>query len=418
MKFIHTADIHLDSPLRGLASYQNAPVEALRTATRDAFSKLIDVAIEERVDFVVIAGDLYDGDWKDYNTGHFFVRQMGRLNKEAIPVYLLYGNHDAESEMTKKLTFPSNVHVFGHKKPVTYRIEALRVALHGHSFKEAATLDNLAVGYPTAVSGWLNIGVLHTALEGNAEHARYAPCSLAELAAKGYDYWALGHVHEHAILQRAPWVVFPGNLQGRHIKEAGPRGAVLVTTDGTEIASVERLIVDVMRWERVTVDATSAHDLAGVVTVAGRALEDLPARNPDRKPLSVRVTVTGRTAAHGELFGRDAELREEILAQAAAQGGDRIWIEKVNVETTPALDASQIRARADAIADLQVLLDQAPDDETFMSSLATDLQQLTGRAPSDLTEMVADFKAIRAGDVGSIVRDVTPALIAQLARTV
>ena len=151
------------------------PGGTLRAATRDAFTKLVDEAIEEQVDFVVIAGDLYDGNWKDYNTGHFFVREMGRLNKAAIPVYLLYGNYDAESEMTRRLGFPPNVHVFDARKPVTHRVEALRVALHGLSFKDAATFENLAVDYPDPIVGWLNIGVLHTALEGYAAHARYAP---------------------------------------------------------------------------------------------------------------------------------------------------------------------------------------------------------------------------------------------------
>jgi exonuclease SbcD len=416
VKFIHTADIHLDSPLCGLASYQNAPVEALRTATRDAFRNLINEAIEEQVDFVVIAGDLYDGNWRDYNTGHFFVREMGRLNKAAIPVFLLYGNHDAESEMTKRLTFPPNVHVFDARRPTTHRIEALRVALHGRSFKEAATLDNLAVGYPDPVPGWLNIGVLHTALEGYAAHARYAPCSVAELAAKGYDYWALGHVHEHAVIRQDPWVVFPGNLQGRHIRETGPRGAVLVTAGETGIVSVDRLIVDVMRWERIEVDVSAAPDLAAVVNLTGRSLEALLSESSDNKPLSVRVTFTGRSAAHGELFGMDSLLREEVLAQAAAIGGERLWIEKVKVETTPAVDADQIRERADAIADLQTLLEQVPLDEAFMRGLAEDLQQLTGKAPLELMEAVPDFKAIRAGDIVSIVQAVTPGLIAQLAQ--
>lgn len=415
-RFIHAADIHLDSPLCGLESYQNAPVEALRTATRDAFRNLINEAIEEQVDFLVIAGDLYDGNWKDYNTGHFFVREMGRLNKAAIPVYLLYGNHDAESEMTRRLTFPPNVHVFDARKPVTHRIDALRVALHGRSFKDAATIENLAVDYPDPVPGWLNIGVLHTALEGYVAHPRYAPCSLSELAAKGYDYWALGHVHEHAVLQQAPWVVFPGNLQGRNIRETGPRGAVLVTTDESSIVSVDRLIVDVMHWERVNVDVSAAHNLPAVVSLAGRALDALLVSKTDAKPMSVRVTITGRTPAHGELFGMDAQLREEILAQAAALGGQRLWIEKVKVETTPSVDASQIKKRADAIADLQALLEQVPADESFMRSLAEDLQQLTGKAPLELTEAVSDFKVIRSGDVGSIVQSVIPALIARLAQ--
>lgn len=415
MKFIHTADIHLDSPLCGLASYQNAPVEALRTATRDAFRKLVDEAVEQQVDFMVIAGDLYDGNWRDYNTGHFFVREMGRLNQAAIPVYLLYGNHDAENEMTRRLMFPPNVFVFDSRRPVTHRLEAHRVALHGRSFKEAATLENLALGYPDPVPGWLNIGVLHTALEGYAAHARYAPCTLAELAAKGYDYWALGHVHEHAVLSESPWVVFPGNLQGRHIRETGPRGAVLVTADETGIRAVQRLIVDVMRWERLDVDVSTATDLQGAVLLAGRALQALLAARSDGKPVSVRVTLGGRTAAHGALFGLHTQLREELLAQAAAMAGDRMWIEKLRLETTPLVDASQISERADAIADLQELLAQVPLDEAFMRGLAEDLQLLTAKAPLELNEALPEFKAIRAGDVSGIVAAVTPSLLAQLA---
>ena len=416
MKFIHAADIHLDSPMRGLASYANAPVEALRTATRDAFTRLIDEAIDAAVDFIVIAGDLYDGNWKDFNTGHFFVREMGRLNQVGIPVFLLYGNHDAESEMTRRLVFPANVQVFDARKPQTHRIESLRVALHGRSFKDAATFENLAVDYPAAVPGWLNIGVLHTALEGDAAHARYAPCSLAELSAKGYAYWALGHVHEYAVLLRDPWVVFPGNLQGRSIRETGARGAVLVHADETGVVSVERLIVDVMRWERVAVDVTAAADLNAAVGLVGRALEALLATATDTKPRSVRVTLTGRSAAHGELFGHEAQLREEVLAQAAALGSQRLWIEKVRLDTTPASDPEQIRARADAIADLQTLLDGVPLDAAFMQSLTDDLRLLIDKMPAEATADHEVFKAIRAGDLAPLVSAVTPALIAQLAR--
>ncbi|WP_414896476.1 metallophosphoesterase family protein [Roseateles sp.] len=415
MKFIHTADIHLDSPLCGLASYQNAPTQALRGASRAAFTRLIDAAIDEAVDFMVIAGDLYDGNWRDYNTGHFFVREMGRLNQAGIPVYLLYGNHDAESEMTRRLTLPANVHLFDSRKPVTHKIDALRVALHGRSFKEAATTENLALSYPAPVAGWLNIGVLHTALEGYAAHARYAPCSVQELQAKGYDYWALGHVHEHAVLSESPWVVFPGNLQGRHIREAGPRGAVLVTASEAGIQSVERLIVDVLRWERLHVDVSAAADLPAVVALVGQALEALLLAQTGHWPLALRVSLVGRTPVHGALFGLEAQVREELLAQAAALGGDRLWIEKLRLETTPALDSEQISARADAIADLQALLAEVPQDADFMRSLAEDLQQLTAKVPLELIAALPEFTAIRAGDVAAIVAGVTPALLAQLA---
>jgi DNA repair exonuclease SbcCD nuclease subunit len=416
IKFIHTADIHLDSPLCGLASYQNAPTQTLRGASREAFTRLIDTAIDEAVDFMVIAGDLYDGNWRDYNTGHFFVREMGRLNQAGIPVFLLYGNHDAESEMTRRLTLPANVHLFDSRKPLTHKLDALRVALHGRSFKEAATMENLAAGYPAPLPGWLNIGVLHTALEGYAAHARYAPCSLAELQAKGYDYWALGHVHEYAVLSEAPWVVFPGNLQGRHIREAGPRGAVLVTASEAGIQSVERLIVDVLRWERLEVEVSSAADLPAVIALAGQALEALLLAQTGAWPLAVRVSLVGRTPAHGALFGLESQLREEVLAQAAALGGERLWIEKLKIDTTPALDTAQITARADALADLQALLEGAPLDADFMRGLTEDLQQLTAKAPLELIEALPEFKAIRAGELAPLVAAVAPALLAQLAQ--
>jgi len=350
LKFIHTADIHLDSPLSGLAAYKDAPVELLRTVTRDAFTRLVDEAIDESVDFMVIAGDLYDGAWKDYNTGHFFCREMGRLNKVGIPVYLLFGNHDADSEMTKKLMLPANVHQFDARKATTFRIDALKVALHGRSYKEAATVENLATSYPAPVAGWLNIGVLHTALGGYADHANYAPCSVAELNAKGYDYWALGHVHEHVIVQQSPWVVFPGNLQGRHIKEQGARGAVMVTFDESGIQTVERLLVDSLRWHTVEVDASSATTLPDVVRLVGQSFEHLVIQTPDKLFLSVRVCIRGKTAAHGELFGLESQLREEILGQAAGQGIDRLWVEKVRIETEPVTGASETANHTDALA--------------------------------------------------------------------
>jgi len=417
LKFIHTADIHLDSPLSGLAAYKDAPADLLRTVTRDAFTRLVDEAIEEAVDFMVIAGDLYDGSWKDYNTGHFFCREMGRLYKAGIPVYLLLGNHDADSEMTKKLTLPPNVHQFDTRKANTFRIEELKVALHGRSYKEAATVENLATSYPAPIAGWLNIGVLHTALEGYAAHANYAPCSLAELTAKGYDYWALGHVHEHAILQKEPWVVFPGNLQGRHIRETGARGAMLITADESGIHSVERLLVDVLRWHVVDVDASEANTLEEVVRLVGQGFEQLVAETPDKIYLSVRVCIKGRTAAHGELFGLESQLREEILGQAAGQGIDRLWVEKVRIETEPLSDAAHIVARSDAIADLQAFLDTAPEDTALLESLMEDLRPLVDKAPFELIQSVPALDAIRSGNISSLVKSVTPGLLAYLAKS-
>lgn len=411
MKFIHTADIHLDSPLVGLTAYQDAPVQKLRTVTRDAFTRLVDAAIEEEVDFMVIAGDLYDGSWKDYNTGHYFCREMGRLNKAEIPVYLLYGNHDAESEMTKKLSLPSNVNVFESRKPSTYRIETLNVALHGRSYREAATFENLASSYPEPVAGWLNIGVLHTALGGYAAHQPYAPCSVEELTAKGYDYWALGHVHEHAILKNDPWIVYPGNLQGRHIREIGERGAVLITADETGIQSVERIHVDTLRWYEVEVDASVATNLQDVASLAGRVIERLISEVTAPMHLAVRVRIIGKTTAHGELFGLETQLREEILGQVASQGTDRIWVEKVRIETESSVDSSKFNTRSDAISELQGFLDEIDEDKQFYDLLLAELKPLADKAPLDLVRALPELNSIRSGNIESIVKNITPGLM-------
>lgn len=164
--FLHAADIHLDSPLRGLDRYDGAPVEAIRQATRRALENLVSTAIEEEVSLVIIAGDIYDGDWREFNTGLYFVSQMVKLKDAGIPVYAVSGNHDAANRMTKSLPLPANVTVFSSKRPETVVIEDLDVAIHGQSFADTCTTVDLASGYPPPAGGRFNIGVLHTSLSG------------------------------------------------------------------------------------------------------------------------------------------------------------------------------------------------------------------------------------------------------------
>ncbi|MDR5820904.1 DNA repair exonuclease [Caballeronia sp. LZ043] len=415
MRFIHAADIHLDSPLHGLSAYADAPADMLRNATREAFSRLVTVAVDEQVDFMIIAGDLYDGTWRDHNTGIFFCREMGRLRRAGIPVYVLFGNHDAESEMTSQLQLPDNVHTFSARKPQTFRIDALKVALHGHSFKEKAVTTNLVTAYPAPVAGYFNIGVLHTALEGAAQHASYAPCSVAELHAKQYHYWALGHVHEYAIWQDASTIVFPGNLQGRNIRETGRRGAVLVTVSEAEEVSVERLFIDVLRWEAVSVDASQAATLDEVARAVGRALEALVDDAASPVPHAVRVTITGATQAHGELFGLATQLRAEVLAQIAAISHDRLWLEKVKVATRPLSQEVPTAGRSDALADLHGLLIEAESDPEFLEMLKERLIVLATQAPSELQKAVPELEQVRNGELAALVSEVRSGLIAQLA---
>ncbi|PZP26971.1 MAG: DNA repair exonuclease [Roseateles depolymerans] len=415
MKFIHAADIHLDSPLNGLSAYPDAPAEQLRSATRDAFTVLVDRAIEEAVDFVVIAGDLYDGGWRDYNTGIFFCKEMGRLKRAGVPVFVLFGNHDAESEMTKKLELPDNVHSFSASKPQSFKVEGLAVALHGQSFRQRDVTNNLVTGYPAPVADHFNIGVLHTALEGYASHASYAPCTLDELQAKGYQYWALGHVHEFEQWTGASTVVFPGNLQGRNVRELGRRGAVLVTVDDVSDVRVERIFIDVLRWEHLTVDASECETLEEVVRTTGQGLEALLDIDGE-VPRAARITITGKTKAHGDLFGLEAQLRQEVLAQIAAIGNERLWLEKVRVETQPLVDAAKLHERNDAFTDLQAILEEAASDVEFSGQLQAALALFAAKVPLDLQPLVPLVEQIRKGELKELIDEVAPGLLAHLAK--
>lgn len=412
MRFIHAADIHLDSPLRGLSAYQDAPAERLRGATREAFSQLVTTAIDERVDFVVIAGDLYDGDWPDFNTGLFFCSEMGRLHRAGIPAYVLFGNHDAESHMTKALRLPDNVHRFSAHEAQVHVIEPLRVALHGRSFKERDTTENLAAGYGAPLRDHFNIGVLHTALEGHGDHAHYAPCTLDELHAKGYDYWALGHVHEHKVWTGRSTLCFPGNLQGRSIRETGRRGAVMVTVDPHDPRpQVERLYLDVLRWESVEVDVSACSHLDAVGAATSRRLATL-LETDAQVPRAVRVTFTGETPVHGELFGHEQALRAHVLAEVAAIGHDRLWLEKVKLATRPQAAATGALGH-EALAELDALLREARQDETLQRELRDEFSQMLAKAPELAHEHPA-FQRVREGDLAALIDDVVPGLLARL----
>jgi DNA repair exonuclease SbcCD nuclease subunit len=197
MKFLHTADCHLDALLRGLEQYEGCPADRIRHSTRDAFANIVALAIDEAVDFVVIAGDLFDGDWTNQQTALWAATQFRRLQKEGIEVFLIRGNHDAMAESRQSITWPENVHEFPVSAAETVRIDRLGVALHGRGFAGRETTADLASEYPPAVPGLFNIGILHTSLAGDPRHDTYAPTSERVLVGKDYDYWALGHVHTY-----------------------------------------------------------------------------------------------------------------------------------------------------------------------------------------------------------------------------
>ncbi|MCY1011257.1 DNA repair exonuclease [Nannocystis pusilla] len=231
MRVIHAADLHIDSPLRGLGRIEGAPVDDIRLATRRAFSRLVDTCLEDQAALLILAGDVFDGEWRDFNTGLFFVRELARLRDVGTRVVMVRGNHDAESVLARHIPLPEHVHTFPAEAAGTLELPRLGLAVHGQSYGNRSVEDNLAEFYPDRRRDLVNIGVLHTNAIGAAEHSNYAPCTVQQLVRRGYDYWALGHVHKRSILHADPWVVYPGNLQGRHAHESGARGCTVLDID-------------------------------------------------------------------------------------------------------------------------------------------------------------------------------------------
>ena len=384
MRFIHASDLHIDSPLRGLDRYDGAPVERLRSATRSALERLVDRALAERVDFLLLAGDIYDRDWQDFHTGLFFRGQMVRLERAGIRCFIVQGNHDAQGVISRQLTLPSNVTVFSSRAAQTIRLDELSVAIHGRSFPEREVNEDLVPSYPPPVSGYFNIGLLHTSLTGRAGHDTYAPTDLPTLVAKGYDYWALGHVHAREVLNERPRIVFCGNLQGRHAKETGVKGCELVTVEAGRIEA-EFIALDVVRWSQLSVPLDGVDRLESLNEAFARALEPVLAGTTDRLH-AVRVTLTGSTELHRLEAAQPGTLAAAMHAAAQDIGTAEIWIEQVRLDLSTPLDRARAAQRQDAVGELVRLVDTiAGDDQELMRRAQVELGDLLGAMPAEVT---------------------------------
>lgn len=418
MKILHAADLHIDSPLRGLDRYEGAPVDQLRGATRKALTNLIDLALHEHVQVLLLAGDIFDGEWKDYSTGLFFAKEMARLRDAKIPVVAVRGNHDAASSVVKALRLPDNVRMLSFREPESFELrtaEGAGVVVHGQSFPQRVTTADLAAAYPPRLPGLFNIGLLHTSIDGRTGHEPYAPTSIETMRQKGYDYWALGHVHAREIVSTDPYIVYPGNLQGRHAKETGPKGATLITVgEGNAVESVEHRVLDVLRWDVITIDASSANDVHDVADIVKQELV-LRGAELDDRILAARIIVTGSTRAHSAII-RDTDRFVSELRAAAIDGlGDNAWLEKIIVRTSAMIDLERVRDEASAVGHLARRLVEIREDPKALTALGLEVfGEIDKRLPLEIREEPNALDLTDLSTLREMIDDVERVLIPRL----
>jgi DNA repair protein SbcD/Mre11 len=374
-RFVHAADIHLDSPLLSLDEYPGAPVEEIRLATRKALGKLVDFSVESEAAFVVIAGDLFDSEWRDCNTGLYFISEMKRLRDAGITVYIALGNHDAANRMTAGLPWPDHIRFFDHKRPERIPVPGCDAALYSQSFRRPHIEEDLTSTWPIGDSGTFNIGVLHTSANDAHGHELYAPCSLDSLRSRHYQYWALGHVHTRMELAHEPWVVFSGNIQGRSVRECGPRGCYLVDVDDCGGVSLSFEPLDVVRWQVLPIQLDEQTAPADLEALAQNAIERAVAEAEGRT-LAVRIRLEGHGPAWNRAVGDAHGLKSRIrmLAQEAAVP---VHVEKL--ELVPRKLKQSEESGAGPIAELRSLIRELGDDDSLIAELQSQFADLKSR---------------------------------------
>jgi len=424
-KILHAADIHLDSPMQNLESYPDAPLEEFRGATRGALVNLVDLAISQQVDLVVIAGDLYDGDWDDAHTGLFFVAQAARLRACGIPIVVIRGNHDAALLMTQTLRLPDNPDgstiMLDHERVDRRVFASIGVAVHGRSFATKAVTEDLSRDYPAAVPGFFNLGLLHTCLTGSEGHQSYAPTSPEKLQGKGYDYWALGHIHDRRQCHQegqAP-IVFSGNIQGRHIRETGPKGCLILQVDASNQLQSTFHPLDITRWAVMAFDASLASQTDELLEVFSPWLRD-QLDQAGHRPLAVRVRVTGKTSLHDSFHRESVGLENQLRSLALQQGCGRVWIEQLRLRTErlPLTAGSKIILSADAdgpYASLHHVLERFRHDAKTRQSIPELLRPLWNKLPDQLTQDENQpLQNDSPASIGQWIDQVEPELISRL----
>ena len=380
LRFVHAADLHLDSPFTGLRTAAPDHVaSALHDATFSAYDNLIDLCTAEGVDALLVAGDIYDGADRSLRAQHRFILGLRQLDDAGIRSFVCHGNHDPLDGWEARLDYPPGCHRFGAEfeaVPV-FPDDPDRAVVHGISYPTRDVYNNLVLRLGRVDSGPFSIGLMHANVDANTNHALYAPCSLSDLAASGIDYWALGHVHTREVLsQRDPAVVYPGNTQGRHVNETGARGAYLVHVEDDGSVQLDFRALDTVRWERLEVSISGLDSEQRLLDRIHDAIQE-SSDTTDGRPLITRLTLTGRGEMNRTLRRPDA--LDDILVQINEDWSSRspfVWCERIEDSTASPFDRDARIAGSDFLAEVLKTADRSREDAELRTTLRGGLQSL------------------------------------------
>jgi DNA repair protein SbcD/Mre11 len=366
-RFIHCSDLHIDSPFKGLTSQVPSLAERLRESTFQSFNKIVKIALEEKVDAVLIAGDIFDGADRSLQAQLKFRRGLLELSQVGIPSFIVHGNHDPSNSWSHTLDWPENTTIFPANKvesfPVTKDGETL-ARIYGISYPQKEVNENLALKFRKDQEQGFAIGLLHTNVGHHPGHDNYAPCSLQDLISRNFDYWALGHIHEFKVLREDnPCIVYSGNTQARHLNETGPKGCCLVTLNSNAPVNIRFIPTDVVSYRAAKVDISGTTNINEVLRALQSQIEDLTKESLTREGLVAKLVLTGRTPIHNELKnpGVAITLAEEI--NAFFEGHSPWVIVDLSVQTAGTYDIDALKEAKDFVADLINLCEEDQDKQ-------------------------------------------------------
>ncbi|KAA1190892.1 exonuclease SbcCD subunit D [Paenibacillus sp. B2(2019)] len=353
-RFLHAADLHLDSRFAGLAHISPAIRSYLRESTFAALGRLVRVAIQENVDFIVISGDVYDVSDASLQGQLRFQEALKELGQQGIHVFLIHGNHDPLDGLRLTTEMPRHVTVFGGEKPdlsTAYRRkDGQEVAIvSGISYPTAKVTDNTAVTFSRKPGSRLfHIAMLHGNVDGDLLHETYSPCSRRDLIERGFDYWALGHIHKRSVLHEKPAIIYPGNIQGRSIKETGPKGCYVVDVDEAGSATPHFHELDYVRWQVRDLSIEGLSNEAEWIQRVEQVIDDIREELPELMSV-VRFRLIGRGDVHKVLAQKGAveDLLSELQRREAVRAERKdykglVWVEGFAVESGLAIDRERL----------------------------------------------------------------------------